>query len=160
MNPEMTSNAIEKLSVRYGILMAFALAGYFFLMKAFGLEHNLELRALNLLILVSFILMAIKKYKMIKGGEMAYLKGLGLGILTTVVGTLSFAIMVVFYVTVVSPEFMELIKTQEPFGSFLNPFLVACTIVIEGVASGFLATYGIMQFFKPSRVYAAAKVHD
>lgn len=154
------SNTIEKLSVRYGILMALALAGYFFLMKAFGLEHNLELRALNLIILVSFVLMAIKKYKNIKGGTLVYLKGLGLGILTTVIGTLSFAIMVVFYVTVVSPEFMEVIVSQEPFGNFLNPFLVGCTIIIEGIASGFLATYGIMQFFKPSRVYASAEVHD
>jgi len=160
MSGEINNNTIEKLSLRYGILMAFALAGYFFMMKAFGWEHNLELRALNLLILVSFVLMAVKKYKKIKGGTLAYLKGLGLGILTTVVGTLSFAVMVVFYVTVVSPDFMLIIQQQEPFGNFLNPFLVGCTIIIEGVASGFLATYGIMQFFKPSRVYAAAKVHD
>ncbi len=160
MSGETINNTIEKLSVRYGILMACALGGYFFLMKVSGLEHNLELRALNLVILVSFVLMAIKEYKKIKGGSLAYLKGLGLGILTTMVGTLSFAIMVVFYVTVVSPEFMSLIQNQEPFGNFLNPFLVGCTIIIEGIASGFLATYGIMQFFKPSRVNAVAEVHD
>lgn len=160
MSGETNNNTIERLSTRYGVLMACALAGYFFLMKAFGWEHNLELRALNLLILVSFVLMAIKKYKRTKEGSLVYLKGLGLGILTTVVGTLSFAIMVVFYITVVSPEFMELIKSQEPFGDFLNPFLVGCTIIIEGVASGCLASYGIMQYLKPSHITATAPVVD
>ncbi|MGB3587935.1 MAG: DUF4199 domain-containing protein [Tunicatimonas sp.] len=141
-------------------MMALVLAGFFFLMKAFGLEHNLELRAFNLIILASFILMAVQDFKKRKSGKLSYLKGLSLGILSTIIGTVSFAIMVVFYVSVVNPGFMEVIQTQELFGDFLNPFLVGFTIVIEGSASGCLATYGIMQFFKPSRVVASAEVHD
>lgn len=160
MGKKVITDTIERLSFRYGISMALALAGFFFLMKAFGLEHNLELRAFNLLILGSFVLMAIKQYKKQKNNQVTYLKGLGLGILTTVVGAVSFAIMVVCYISIVNPGFMELIKSQEPFGNFLNPTLVGCTIVIEGIASGCLATYGIMQFFKPSRVFASAEVHD
>ncbi|MEO0331730.1 MAG: DUF4199 domain-containing protein, partial [Bacteroidota bacterium] len=154
------SSTIERMSFRYGMFMALALAGFFFLMKAFGLEHNLSLRAFNLLILASFVLIAIKQYKQMKEGNLSYLKGLGLGILTTVVGAVSFAIMVVFYITVVNSGFMEVIQAQEPFGDFLNPLLVGCTIVIEGVASGCLASYGIMQFFKPSRIVSKVTVHD
>ncbi|WKN42474.1 DUF4199 domain-containing protein [Tunicatimonas pelagia] len=160
MERKMISDTIERLSFRYGILMALALAGFFFLMKAFGLEHNLELRAFNLVILISFVLMAIKDFKKRKSNKLSYLKGLGLGILTTIVGTVSFAIMVVFYLSVVNPSFMGVIQNLEPFGDFLNPLLVGFTIIIEGMASGCLATYGIMQFFKPSRVLASAEVHD
>jgi len=160
MERKAITDTIERLSFRYGILMALALAGFFFLMKAFGLEHNLELRAFNLIILVSFILMVVQDFKERKNGKISYLKGLGLGILTTIVGTVSFAIMVVFYVSIVNPSFMEVIQTQEPFGDFLNPLLVGFTIIIEGIASGCLATYGIMQFFKPSRIVASAEVHD
>ncbi|MEM9831483.1 MAG: DUF4199 domain-containing protein [Bacteroidota bacterium] len=160
MKEQMISGTIERLSIRYGILMALALAGFFFFMKALGLEHNLELRAFNLFILVSFVLMAVRHYKQRKGSNLSYLKGLGLGILTTLVGTISFAIMVVLYVTVIDPAFMDVIKNQEPFGNFLNPFLVGFTIIIEGVASGCLASYSIMQFFKPSRITAQATIHD
>ena len=160
MREQTKSETIEQMSFRYGILMALALAGVFFLMKAFGLEHNLSLRAFNLLILASFVFMAIKQYKQNRGGGLSYFKGLGLGILTTVVGAVSFAIMVVYYVTIVAPEFMETIKSQEPIGDFLNPILVGCTIIIEGVASGCLVSYGIMQFFKPSRIVSRVTVHD
>lgn len=160
MESNGTKNLIEKLGVRYGVLMTAALVGYFFLMKAVGLEHNLELRAFNLVILVSFVLMAIKHYRRERNGNLVYLRGIGLGLLTAMVGTLLFAILVLFYVTVASPEFMGTIRSREPFGDFLNPFLVACTIIIEGAASGFLAAFGIMQYFKPSQLKEIAQIID
>ncbi len=79
MERNVITDTIEWLSFRYGILMALVLAGFFFLMKAFGLEHNLELRAFNLIILASFILMAVQDFKKRKSGKLSYLKGLMLG---------------------------------------------------------------------------------
>lgn len=141
-------NYIETQAFKYGALMASALVGFFLLMKAFGLEHNLELRALNLFILVSFVLIPIKKYAKNKPENFVYLKGMGLGLLTSVVGVFIFASLVMLYITVLDPSFMEIIQQREPFGSFLSPLLVGCTIVIEGMASGFLATFAIMQYYK------------
>jgi hypothetical protein len=144
------NNTIERMGVRYGILMSLALVGYFLLMKALNLEHNLELRALNLFILISFVLMAIKRYKQKKEGHLPYLRGIGLGLLTSAVGTISFALLFTVYITVISPEFMEVIRSQETIGTFMNPLLVAFTLTIEGIASGFMVTFGIMQYYKPS----------
>jgi len=148
---------IEKLAIRYGVLMAMALAGFFLLMKAFGLEHNLELRTLNIIILFSFVLMAIKKYKKIKDYKLAYFKGFGLGILTSAVGVVVFATLVTLYVTVISPDFMGVIKQREPFGDFLNPALIAFTITIEGMASGFLSTFALLQYYRPNHIIASVE---
>jgi len=151
------NNFIESTALKYGGLMAMALAGFFLLMKAFGLEHNLELRALNLIILFSFILMAVSYYKKSDPRNFEYLKGLGLGLLTSIFGVIIFATLVLLYITVIDPAFMDLIKEREPFGDFLNPLLVSFTIVIEGIASGFLATYAIMQYHKQSHFVSPVK---
>ncbi len=153
----MESNFIERTAIRFGGLMALALVGFFFLMKAFGLEHNLELRALNIFILFSFVLASIDYYKKRRPKDFVYLKGMGLGLLTSVAGVLMFAVLVVLYITVIDPSFMELIRENEPFGDFLNPALVGFTILIEGIASGFLATYAIMQYYKNSHYVAPVK---
>ncbi|WKN32212.1 DUF4199 family protein [Porifericola rhodea] len=146
----LSKNNVERIGVRYGVLMAFALAGYFLLMKAINLEQNLELRVFNLVILSSFILMAIDRYKKLKGIHLTYLKGVGLGLLTSVVGVFTFATLFLLYITVVDPAFMTVIRENEPFGVHLTPLLVTIAIMIEGVASGFIASFAIMQYYKVS----------
>ncbi|MEK6482254.1 DUF4199 domain-containing protein [Catalinimonas sp. 4WD22] len=150
------NNTIERIGVRYGLLMTLALVGYFLIMKAINLEQNLELRIFNLIILSSFVLMAIDKYKKMKGVHLTYLKGVGLGLLTSVVGVFTFASLVLLYVTVIDPAFMEVIQQNEPFGSYLNPLLVSIAILIEGTASGFIASFAIMQYYKVSHMVSTS----
>jgi len=151
---------IQKIALKHGILMMLALVGYFFLMKAFGLEHHLELRALNLIILFSFVFTALKTYKKQNNNQLPYLVGIQLGMLTSVIGAISFAGLVFIYVTVLVPDFMVEIREQEPFGQFLNPFLVTFTIIIEGSFSGFLASYASLQYLRPSRMNKRVKVGE
>lgn len=149
-------NTIERIGIKYGVLMALALVGYFLLMKAINLEQNLELRVFNLIILSSFVLIAIDKYKKMKGVHLTYLKGVGLGLLTSVVGVFIFASLVLLYVTLIDPVFMEIIKQNEPFGDYLTPLLVSIAILIEGMASGFIASFAIMQYYKVSHLVSVA----
>lgn len=151
-----SNNTIERIGLKYGILMTLALVGYFLLMKAVNLEQNLELRVFNLIILSSFVLMAIDRYKKMKGVHLTYLKGVGLGLLTSVVGVFIFASLVLLYVTIIDPAFMEVIQQNEPFGSYLNPLLVSIAILIEGTASGFIASFAIMQYYKVSHMVSTS----
>lgn len=151
-----SNNTIERIGIRYGILMTLALVGYFLLMKAINLEQNLELRVFNLIILTSFVLMAIDRYKKMKGVHLTYLKGVGLGLLTSVIGVFIFASLVLLYVTIIDPAFMEVIQQNEPFGSYLNPLLVSIAILIEGTASGFIASFAIMQYYKVSHMVSTS----
>ena len=140
--------------------MTLALVGFFFLMKAFGLEHNLELRALNIVILSSLVFAAIKEYKKQKNGHLPYLPGIAVGIVTSAVGVILFAVFVLIYLTVIAPEFMTMIKENEPFGDFLNPFLVSFTIVFEGMVSGLLASYASLQYLRPSHMHQPSEVFE
>ena len=151
---------VERLAIRYGILMTLALIGFFMLMTAFGLEHHLELRAFNIFILFSFVLMAVKAYRRRRNYRTPYFSGLGVGVLTTIIGTVLFAMFVLLYLTVISPEFMAQIKSQEPFGDFLTPLLVVLTIIIEGTASGILVSYALMQYFRPDHLVTSSEIFN
>lgn len=138
--------------------MTLALVGFFFLMKAVGLEHNLELRALNIIILASLVFAAIKRYKKQSNGHLPYLPGISVGIITSAVGVVLFAIFIFLYLTVIAPEFMTMIEENEPFGNYLNPFLISFTIVLEGIISGLLASYASLQYLRPSHMNQPSEV--
>ena len=140
--------------------MSLALVGFFFLMKAFGLEHNLELRALNLLILSSFVYAALKTYKKQKNGQLPYLSGISLGLLTSAAGVIPFAMLVFIYVGLISPDFMADIISNEPFGEYLNPFIVSFVIILEGMISGFLVSYASLQYLRPSHMDEPVEVME
>ncbi len=80
--------------------------------------------------------------------------------LTSIVGAVTFAMFVLLYVTAISPELMMEIKSQEPFGDYLNPFLVAFTIALEGVASGMFVSYGLLQYFRPNHLAASSELSN
>ncbi len=138
--------------------MTAALVGFFFLMKAFGLEHHLELRALNIVILVSFVYSALKTYKKQKNNQLPYLSGIKLGMITSSIGVITFAALVFVYITILVPDFMIEIREQEPFGRYLSPILITFTIVLEGLFSGFLASYASLQYLRPSRLEKPVEV--
>ena len=160
MKESIKSSGTYRLAIKHGLLMTLASVGFFFLMKAFGLEHNLELRALNLIILASFVYAALKTHKKQKGGQLPYLSGISLGLLTSAAGVIPFAVLVFIYVTAVAPEFMTAIKTQEPFGDFLNPVIVSFTIILEGMISGFLVSYASLQYLRPSHMKKRTEVME
>ncbi|MFA0960697.1 DUF4199 domain-containing protein [Roseivirga sp. BDSF3-8] len=141
---------IERVGIKYGLLTCAGLIGYFLLMKAFNLEHNLELRAFNLIILGSGVLAAVKYFKHHAFHSMTYLRGLGAGMLTSIIAVISFSLLVFIYLSFIQPQFMEVIRNNEPFGLYLNPYNVTAIIVFEGLASGFLLSFAMMQYYKTS----------
>ena len=84
---------------------------------------------------------------------MAYLEGFGIGMFTSLIGVITFAVFMLFYLTLIDPAFMDVIREKSMFGSYLNPFIASFTIVIEGLGSGLMITFTLMQYFKnPYRV--------
>jgi hypothetical protein len=76
------------------------------------------------------------------------IKGIGTGLVAAASSSLVFAILVFIYLQFINPEFLEAIIEKEPFGLYLNPFKIAFIIIIEGFGSGFLLTFGMMQWYK------------
>jgi hypothetical protein len=142
----MKKDSIEYNGLVGGIMVFIGLVAYFLIMKAVGLEHNLGLRAFNIIIMGTGVFYSIKSIKE-KNVDFDYFKGIGTGMMTAVSSSFAFAVFIFIYL-MSSPEFLQEIKTVEPFGNYLNAFLIAFIIIMEGSGSGFFLSFGIMQWYK------------
>jgi len=145
------STSIEKIGIRWGIYTFLMLSAYFLLMKMAGLVHVLELRFLNVFIMFFGCYKAIRTARD-HTTHFRYFKGLGAGSLNALVSSSLFAILGLLYITVIDPEFMQELKLNEPLGLYFNKYLAVIQIFIEGIASGFLFSFIIMQWMKKPRM--------
>ncbi len=145
---ESSKPTVESVGLKIGLLTSLALLGYFFIMKALGLSHIIELRILNFLILGIGICYGIYKLKHELHEANFYLKGLMEGLLITVVALLPFATFISFYLEYFDVELMNHIKSGLASGEYINGFTIFFVIGMEGMASGAIITYSAMQYFK------------
>lgn len=138
---------LEKTGLKWGLITFLGLGAYFLIMKAFGLTHIIELRVLNAAIMFTGLWFSIKEYRR-NEPEFSYFSGLGIGLLTAFIASSTFTIFGILYLEVINPSFMQELKQNEPLGFYLNPYLAAFQIFIEGTASGFSISYAIMQYLK------------
>lgn len=143
----MDKKTVEYNGLKGGIIIFLGLLIYFYLMKFLGLEHNLNLRALNIIIMgvgVNYAISSMRKHN----NEFDYLKGIGTGLVAAASSSILFAIFTFINLQFIDPAFLQEIITEEPFGLYLNAFKITFIIVIEGIGSGFLLTFGLMQWYK------------
>ena len=143
MNTKIT---IEKTAERYGLFTAVGLIILFFLMKVIGVVHVIELRALNVFVLAAGVIYALRFFRKTKPESFTYLKGLGLGVLTGIVASVLFGLFVFVYTNFIDPAFMQSIIDNEPFGQYLNPYIAAVAVVVEGIASGLIVAFITMNY--------------
>ncbi len=143
---DMDSLNIEKQGLVSGLAITTVLIAFFFLMKAVGLIHQYELRALNAIIMFTGVFLTIRAFKK-NSKNFSYLKGMSLGLLTSLSTAISFAVFVLLFV-LSSPAFMEMIKANEPHGIYINEYGIAIVIFIEAAASGLIFSFLSMQWLK------------
>ena len=76
----------------YVLRIAGGLIVFFLAMKFSGLVEHVELRALNLVILVAGIYYALKKFKNTHEDHLNYFRGLVTGVATAAIGALGFTV--------------------------------------------------------------------
>ena len=143
----MDKKTVEYNGLKGGLIILIGLIAYFYLMSFLGLEHNLNLRALNIIIMGLGVNWAIRSMKN-ANDEFDYLKGIGTGLVAAASSSILFAIFTFINLKFIDTAFLTEIVNREPFGLYLNPFKIAFIIVIEGFGSGFLLTFGLMQWYK------------
>lgn len=142
-----TKKTILSVGVTTGLVTSLLLVSYFSLMKAFGLAHITELRYLNFFILSAGVFYAYYLFRK-PGYNIEYFAGAGLGFITTVASVIPFAVFLYTYFTYVDPGLLEIIKSVSKMGEYLTPFTVAGAIVVEGMASGVILSFMLMQYYK------------
>ncbi len=140
----------REVSQIYGTLIFLGLTVYFFVMYAAGLIHVIELRMLNLLIMAAGIYFAIMQYKRTHMGEVSYFRALTVGTATAFIGTTTFGIFLFFFLKF-EGNLMESIRENESLGPYLNPYIASCVVMIEGIFSGFGASYLLVNFISTEK---------
>lgn len=146
----MAKQSIEMIGLKYGIFSAIAFILFFFLMQLFGLEQIYWLRAINYVFLAIGIIIGIKEYRRKHQRSFSYMNGIAVGMITSVVSSLIFAFFIAIYLDLIDPEFMAQIKEDQMFGSYLNPYIAAAVIFLEGTLSGAFTAFVLMPYFKRS----------
>ncbi|MEQ9285389.1 MAG: hypothetical protein RIG77_00690 [Cyclobacteriaceae bacterium] len=144
---------LENVAIKYGLYTFIGLVAFFLFMKFAGLFQITELRGLNFFIMVAGIWKALTYYKLNSRTHLSYLEGLGLGTLTGMVAVIPFAAFIMSYL-LVDKQFMAMLIEREPFGEYLNPYNVSVLIALEGIFSGAMVAFGMMQYLKKKQINA------
>lgn len=141
----------DRIPESYGLRIAAGLAGFFLIMKLVGLSHHVELRLLNLFILSGGVYMALKKFKQVHNERLNYFRGLITGVATAAIGSVVFAFFLFIYMQLDS-DMMQFIIENEPMGRYMNPYIASFIVALEGVFSGLLVTFVLMNYVNSDEV--------
>jgi hypothetical protein len=135
----------NKIPENYGLRLAAGLILYFLVMKLLGLAHIIELRLLNVFVMVAAIYFALKKFKNTHEHHLNYFRGLATGVGTGAIGSIVFALFMFIYMKV-DNAMMQSIIDNDPMGRYLNPYMAAFIIALEGVFSGLLVSFVLINY--------------
>jgi Protein of unknown function (DUF4199) len=144
-------NNPNRVAERYGIAIALGFIAYFVLMYFLDKGSHVELRLFNLPILGVGVYFGLKKFKETHGKHINYFRALATGVSISAIGTLLFAIFVFGFLKF-HPDFMTWIKENEPMGRHLNPYMASFIILLEGVFSGLLVTFVLLNWIDTDEV--------
>lgn len=140
--------SFQNIAVKYGLLIGVAHIVYFLLMRLLSLINIVELSYLSGLFLVAGIVMAISKYKRIKGNVINYFEGLGIGVVSAFVSSLMLALFLVLFVTVFDNTFLNSLSASALFPQGLSVLTMFWITVAHGTWPGFFIAFIAMQWFK------------
>ena len=133
----------NRIPENYGIKITGALIAFFLLMKILDFHHHVELRLANLIFLSIGIYYALIKFKSSHSDHINYFRGLITGAATGAVGSVLFAIFMFLYMQF-DKDLMQSIIDNEPMGHYLNPYIASFIVAFEGLFSGMMVTFLLM----------------
>ena len=141
----------RRIPENYGLKIGAGLIAFFLLMKVTGLVHHYELRFLNVFIQVGGIYYALKKFKETHGQHINYFRALVTGVSTGAIASLIFAIFLFAYLMMDQSLMLDIIE-KEPMGRYLNPYIAAFMVALEGIFSGLLFTFILINYIPTDEV--------
>lgn len=141
----------NRIPENYGLKIGAGLIAFFLLMKVTGLVHHYELRFLNVIIQVGGIYYALKKFKETHGQHINYFRALVTGVSTGAIASLLFAIFLFAYLMIDQSLMLDIIE-KEPMGRYLNPYIASFMVALEGIFSGLLFTFILINYITTDEV--------
>lgn len=140
--------SFQNLGIKYGILVGVAHIAFFLLMRLLNLIHNVGLSFLSGVFIVIGIVLAISKYKKLRGGVVRYFEGLAIGTITAGVSSLMIGLFLVLFVTVIDSTYLDALSASGLFPEGLSVLSMFLVTLVEGTIPGFIVAFIAMQWFK------------
>ena len=141
----------NRIAEKYGILIGIGLIAYFGVMFLVGLGNHVELRLLNLVILAGGVNAGLRKFRHTHGEHMNYFRALAAGVSISAIGSVIFAGFLFFFMKS-NDSFMTWIIENEKMGRYLNPYMASFIVLLEGVFSGLLVTFVLLNWIDTDEV--------
>ncbi|MBK5278260.1 MAG: DUF4199 domain-containing protein [Bacteroidia bacterium] len=141
----------KRIPENYGLKIGIGLIAFFLLMKVTGLVHHYELRFLNVFIQVGGIYYALKKFKETHGQHINYFRALVTGVSAGAISSIIFAVFLFAYLMMDQSLMLDIIE-KEPMGRYLNPYIASFMVALEGIFSGLLFTFILINYIPTDEV--------
>jgi hypothetical protein len=137
------THSTEANLYKVAALTAAGIIAFFLLMKLVHLNTVVELRFLNIFIVLFGVRYILLRKREENGGKLAYLDGMMTGFMTAFLSAVLFAVFIFIYLNIDS-AFMFYLKATQPFGTYLTPASASLITVLEGAASGAILSFMLM----------------
>lgn len=144
-------NSIGDISIKTGIRIFLFLIVYFMVMKYTGLVYSAIAWFFNFIMLFLGMIYAFRSYRNIIGPDsnVDYLPGFILGCTVTIVTVIPYVVFIYVYFAHIDPPLLMLLKNNVVFMSEqITAGRAAATTLLEGLSSGFVMSFVIMQYYK------------
>ncbi len=134
-------------TLRIGLLMFAAIAGFFLLMKLFHLEEYNELRLFNFVIVALFSV-RLAKLNIIESDKIEYLDGLRTIFFANAIAVVLSIIGLVVYVQIFDRDFIDTFQYGFLYAGDVSLGKVVAALFMEGMASAAIVSFSVMQYYK------------
>lgn len=138
-----------KYHIKYSLVIAITLVGYFLITKLLGLHQYPILSSFNAMIFGGGIFFALKDYKR-KSENFRYQDGFQLGLVTGGMATLMFTLFMALYIFLIDHQFANAILDSYNINFNKGSLVLLVTLIIMGFSTTFVLTLAFMQLLKDS----------
>lgn len=141
----------RKNTVKIGLFMFITIVAFFLATKLLGWEKYTELRLFNIVIVLYFS-NRLAYLNLLSEPSVNYLKNLGSVFLANLLNVALCAISFFIYLSSIDPGLIKVIEDSFLLGHHLSAGRVVMAILIEGLASSIIVSFGVLQYWKSYKV--------
>jgi len=141
--------SIQSVGIKEGLITGISLIIYFLAMHYFNFMDSAIAWGVNFIILWTGISLAYRYYRSKTKLNVDYFPGLILGGITTIVSVIPYSIFVYIWFSQSEEALLSILNSNNLFmGEQISPVKAAGSTMLEGICSGVLISFIMMQYFK------------
>jgi hypothetical protein len=139
-----------KLVIGYSIRMVIAWALIFIIANIFNIEHVMEIRFANYIVMMVITYSLLKKYYLAHNKRMEYFSGFTIAFIACVLASFIYSILFFIYLNI-DHNFLYFLMDQFPRKMIYPAMSISFVIFSEGFSFSVIIALALLQYFKRKR---------